>query len=53
MQIAVTFSALRDDIRTVVAPWPAQVVLFAILAPLGRARGLRAFYRAGELTGRG
>jgi quercetin dioxygenase-like cupin family protein len=53
MQIAVSFSALRDDIRTVVPPWPAQVVLFAILAPLGRARGLRAFYRAGELTGRG
>ncbi len=50
LQIAVSFSALRDDIRTVIAPWPAQRALFALLGPIGRSRGLRAFYTTGELT---
>lgn len=49
LQIAVSFGALRDDIRTVIAPWPAQLAMFAILGPIGRARGLRAFYRTNEL----
>jgi quercetin dioxygenase-like cupin family protein len=49
LQIAVSFSALADDIRTVLAPWPAQRILFAVLAPIGRVRGLRPFYAMGEL----
>ena len=48
-QIAATFGALRNDIRTVVAPWPAQVALFAVLAPIARLRGLRPFYATDEL----
>jgi quercetin dioxygenase-like cupin family protein len=48
-QIAVTFSALRNDIRTVVAPWPAQLALFAVLGPIGRLRGLKPFYATDEL----
>ena len=51
-QIAVTFGALRDDIRTVVAPWPAQLALFAVLGPIGRRRGLKPFYATDELTSR-
>jgi quercetin dioxygenase-like cupin family protein len=50
LQIAVSFGALADDIRTVVAPWPAQRVMFATLGPVARARGLRPFYATGELT---
>ena len=49
-QIALTFSALRDDIRPVVAPWPAQLVLYALLRPVARRQGLKPFYRSGELT---
>ena len=51
-QIAVTFGALRNDIRTVVAPWPAQVALFAVLGPVGRLSGLRPFYATHELPDR-
>jgi quercetin dioxygenase-like cupin family protein len=49
LQIAVTFSALANDIRTVLAPWPAQRLLFTILGPIGRLRGLRPFYAMDEL----
>ena len=49
-QIAVTCSQLKDDLRTVVAPWPAQLALFAVLAPVGRRRGLKPFYASGELA---
>jgi len=52
-QIAMTFSALHDDIRPVVAPWPAQLVLYALLRPIGRRQGLKAFYRTGELAAAG
>jgi len=48
-QIAVTFVALRHDIRTVVAPWPVQLALFATLGPIGRLRGLKPFYTTHEL----
>ena len=48
-QIAVTFGALKDDIRTVVAPWPAQLALFALLGPIARLRGLKPFYATNEL----
>lgn len=51
-QIAVSFSALRDDIRTTVAPWPAQRAMFAVLSPIGRLRGLRPFYATNELERR-
>lgn len=50
LQIAVTFGALRETIRTTVAPWPAQRLMFAVLGPLGRARGLRPLYATGELA---
>ncbi|HEX7610415.1 MAG TPA: cupin domain-containing protein [Solirubrobacteraceae bacterium] len=49
LQIAATFSALRDDIRPLIAPWPAQLAMFAALGPIARARGLRPFYATGEL----
>jgi hypothetical protein len=49
LQIAVSFGALADDIRIVLAPWPAQRLLFTVLGPIGRARGLRPFYATGEL----
>lgn len=52
-QIAVTFSQLRDTIRTTVAPWRAQLAMFALLGPIGRARGLKPFYAYGELAGAG
>lgn len=51
LQIAVTFAAVRDDIRPTIAPWPAQRVMQALLGPVGRARGLKPFYVTGELTG--
>jgi quercetin dioxygenase-like cupin family protein len=51
-QIAVTFGSLRADIRTVVAPWPAQLALFAALGPMGRLRGLKPFYVTDELRPR-
>ena len=38
--VAVSFSALRDDIRPTVAPWPAQLAMFAVLGPIGRLPGL-------------
>ena len=50
LQTAATFLALRDDIRTVLAPWPAQLALFTALAPVARIRGVRPFYTTGELT---
>ena len=37
LQIAVSFSALRDDIRTVIAPWPAQRALFRARADRPRS----------------
>ncbi len=49
-QVAVSFGALREDIRTVVAPWPAQLAMFAALAPVARLQGLRPFYETGELS---
>jgi quercetin dioxygenase-like cupin family protein len=48
-QIAVTFSQLADDMRATIAPWPAQRLMFAVLAPIGRRRGLKPFYAWGEL----
>ena len=48
-QIAVTFGALKDDIRPVVAPWPVQLALFGLLGPIGRRRGLKPFYATDEL----
>jgi quercetin dioxygenase-like cupin family protein len=51
LQIAVTCGALREDIRTVIAPWPLQLAMFAILGPVGRARGLRPFYKTNALQG--
>ncbi len=49
-QIAVTFSQLTRDTRATVAPWAAQRAMFAVLAPLGRWRGLKPFYAWGELN---
>ena len=49
-QVAVTFSELTRDTRATVAPWVAQRVLFAVLAPIGRLRGLKPFYAWGELN---
>jgi quercetin dioxygenase-like cupin family protein len=49
-QVAVTFSQLTHDTRATVAPWPAQRVVFAVLAPIGRRRGLKPFYDWGELS---
>ncbi len=49
-QVAVTFSQLTRDTRATVAPWVAQRVLFAVLAPIGRLRGLKPFYAWGELN---
>jgi quercetin dioxygenase-like cupin family protein len=51
-QIAATFGALRNDIRTVVAPRPAQLALFTVLTPIARRRGLKPFYATGELPSR-
>jgi quercetin dioxygenase-like cupin family protein len=48
-QVAVTFSELTRDTRSTVAPWVLQRALFAVLAPIGRLRGLRPFYAWGEL----
>jgi mannose-6-phosphate isomerase-like protein (cupin superfamily) len=49
-QVAVTFSELTRDTRATVAPWAAQRALFALLAPIGRRRGLKPFYAWGELN---
>ncbi len=49
-QVAVTFSQLTRDTRATVAPWAAQRVLFFLLAPVGRLRGLKPFYAWGELN---
>jgi len=49
-QVAVTFSQLTNDTRATIAPWAAQRALFAVLAPLGRLRGLKPFYAWGELN---
>jgi quercetin dioxygenase-like cupin family protein len=49
-QVAVTFSQLTRDTRATVAPWAAQLALFAVLAPIGRLRGLKPFYAWGELN---
>jgi mannose-6-phosphate isomerase-like protein (cupin superfamily) len=49
-QVAVTFSELTGDTRATVAPWAAQRALFALLAPIGRRRGLKPFYAWGELN---
>jgi hypothetical protein len=49
-QVAVTFSQLTRDTRATVAPWAAQRALFALLAPIGRLRGLKPFYAWGELN---
>lgn len=49
-QVAVTFSELTRDTRATVAPWAAQRALFALLAPIGRRRGLKPFYAWGELS---
>jgi len=49
-QVAVTFSELTQDTRATVAPWAAQRVMFAVLAPVGRRRGLKPFYAWGELS---
>lgn len=49
-QVAVTFSQLTRDTRATVAPWAAQRALFALLAPIGRRRGLKPFYAWGELN---
>jgi mannose-6-phosphate isomerase-like protein (cupin superfamily) len=48
-QVAVTFSELMKDTRATVAPWAVQRALFAVLAPIGRRRGLKPFYTWGEL----
>lgn len=49
-QIAVTFSQLTRDMRATIAPWVAQRAMFAVLAPIGRRRGLKPFYAWGELA---
>jgi mannose-6-phosphate isomerase-like protein (cupin superfamily) len=49
-QVAVTFSQLTQDTRATIAPWAAQRAIFAVLAPIGRARGLNPFYSWGELS---
>jgi quercetin dioxygenase-like cupin family protein len=48
-QVAVTFSELTEDTRATVAPWLLQRAMFAVLAPIGRRRGLKPFYAWGEL----
>jgi hypothetical protein len=48
-QIAVTFSRLTSDMRATIAPWAARRVMFSVLAPIGRRRGLKPFYTWGEL----
>jgi quercetin dioxygenase-like cupin family protein len=48
-QVAVTFSQLASDMRATIAPWAAQRVMFSVLAPIGRRRGLKPFYTWGEL----
>ncbi len=49
-QVAVTFSQLTHDTRATIAPWAAQRAIFAVLAPIGRRRGLKPFYAWGELN---
>jgi hypothetical protein len=46
----VTFSQLTRDMRATIAPWAAQRAMFAVLAPIGRRRGLKPFYAWGELA---
>lgn len=45
LQVALIVREYSPEFRLVKPPRPIQVVLFALLAPLGRARGLRATYR--------
>lgn len=48
-QIAASFSQLTDDIRTTIAPWPAQRAMFLVLGPVAKLRGLKPFYEWEEL----
>jgi quercetin dioxygenase-like cupin family protein len=45
LQIALTARRFSREFRLVKPPRPIQMVLFALLAPLARARGLKATYR--------
>jgi quercetin dioxygenase-like cupin family protein len=45
LQVALTAREYGPEFRLVKPPRPIQVALFALLAPLGRARGLRPTYR--------
>lgn len=44
LQVALTAREFGPEFRLVKPPRPIQVALFALLAPLGRARGLRPTY---------
>lgn len=45
LQVALTAREYAPEFRLVKPPRPIQVALFALLAPLGRARGLKPTYR--------
>jgi quercetin dioxygenase-like cupin family protein len=42
LQLAVSVPAFAQEIRVTRPPWPVQRVLFALLGPIARLRGLRA-----------
>jgi quercetin dioxygenase-like cupin family protein len=42
LQLAVSVPAYAQEIRVTRPPWPVQRVLFALLAPIARLRGLHA-----------
>lgn len=45
LQVALTAREFSPEFRLVKPPRPIQVALFALLAPLGRAQGLKPTYR--------
>lgn len=45
LQVALTAREYAPEFRLVKPPRPIQMMLFSLLAPLGRARGLRPTYR--------
>jgi quercetin dioxygenase-like cupin family protein len=42
LQLALSVPAFSDEIRVTRPPWPVQRVLFALLGPIARLRGLHA-----------